>query len=147
MNTIPAMINPKDGSVNFDMPKIRFYRGMLLKQFTDCPSFCLFALRTDLDPSMTYSFRDFHVGDVTFDGTVWFYSGVILRLEFVITNPPPSQIEAGWYRHRNYLGEIFGHRYDEERDGSCLTFTFPWGSVAAGEVKGSEAGICVSYDA
>lgn len=94
---------------------------------------------------MTYSFRNFYVDDTVFAGTVLFYSAVILRLEFSITNPLPSDIKVGWYRNRNYLSEMFGHHYDEDKDGSWLTFKFPWGSAAAGEVKGSEAGIVVDY--
>src|SRR5580692_3310597 len=100
------MIDTKDGSIEFDSPRISFSRGMTLQPFRESSLFSLFTLRTDLDPSFTYDFGPVHADGKTFEGAVWFYSGVVLKLSLCIIQPVrPAGDE---YFHRDYLRQILG---------------------------------------
>jgi hypothetical protein len=135
------MINPQNGNIEFDSPKIHFSRGMTLEHFRASSLFPSFTLRTDLDPSFTYAFGPVQQASLTFDGAVWFYSGVILKISMRIIQP--SRPDDDEYFHRNHLLEIFG--YQSEGNSGGIEYKFPWGSISVGEMKGAETDIWVHY--
>ncbi len=135
------MISTKDGSMEFDSPKICFSRGMTLQSFLDSPFFSLFTLRTDLNPSFSYDFGPVLADDRTFEGGVWFYAGVILKLSLRIIQP--VRPDGAEYFHRDYLRQILG--YQAEGDYGSLDYKFPWGEIVAAEVKGAESDIWIHY--
>ena len=113
---------------------------MMLNQLTNSPAFSLFTLRTDLAPSITYFFGPFQAGHETFNGTVWFYSGIIIKLEVELDNPHPEKTGSV---HVDYLRRIFGNQ-NKDANG-LVSYKFPWGSVAAGDWKGEQTGIFIQY--
>jgi hypothetical protein len=135
------MINPQDGSIQFDSPKIHFSRGMTLEQFRASSLFPLFTLSQDLDPCFTYNFGPVRGDGLTFDGAVWFYSGVILKLSLRIIEPARPDGDEDF--HRNHLREIFG--YQAEGEFGSLDYKFAWGEIVIAEIKGAESDIWIHY--
>jgi hypothetical protein len=137
---MPVIVT-QNGNVGFDSPKIHFSRGMTLANFRTLSVFPLFTLSRDLDSSLTYDFGPVHGDGIAYSGAVWFYSAVILKLSLEVIQPPrPGGDE---YYHRNHLHEIPGHR-TQDRHGN-VEYSFAWGRICVGEMKGIESDIWIHY--
>jgi hypothetical protein len=98
-------------------------------------------LSQDLDPCFTYRCETAQAEGKTFDSFVWFYSGAISKLSFRIVRPPRPKGDEHF--HRDYLRQILGYR--PEADYGTVEYSYDWGSVNAGEIKGCESDIIVVY--
>jgi len=98
-------------------------------------------LSQDLDPCFTYRCEAAQADGRTFDASVWFYSDVISKLSLRIIQP--TRPDGDEYFHRDYLRQILG--YQAEGDYGLIEYSYDWGSVNAGEMKGCESDIMVVY--